>query len=92
MGELTEYIKERYFGNNKSESKELMKKQKVKNAILMVCDKYIEDTEEVLTFEVKPSDLPYVSEVLLEEPLKSKYQIMQTSDTLFVAKLRELEL
>lgn len=69
-----------------------MQKQKVKNGILNVCDNYIDSSDELLTFEVLPSDLQYVAEILDEEPLKSKYQIIQVSETLFTAKLREMEL
>ncbi len=78
--------------NDSSETKELMQKQKVKNGILNVCDSKLKDTDELLTFEVLPSDLQYVAEVIDEEPLKSKYQIVQVSETLFTARLRELEL
>lgn len=78
--------------NDSSETKDLMQKQKVKNGILNVCDSKLKDTDELLTFEVLPSDLQYVAEVIDEEPLKSKYQIVQVSETLFTARLRELEL
>lgn len=92
MGELFDYLKNRYIKTDSSETKDMMQKQRVKNGILNVCDKHLYDTEELLTFEVLPSDLQYVAEILDEEPLKSKYQIIQVSETLFTAKLRELEL
>lgn len=92
MGELLDYIKGRYLKSDSSETKDLMQKQKVKNGILNVCDNYIDSSDELLTFEVLPSDLQYVAEILDEEPLKSKYQIIQVSETLFTAKLREMEL
>lgn len=92
MGELLDYIKGRYLKSDSSETKDLMQKQKVKNGILNVCDNYIDSSDELLTFEVLPSDLQYVAEILEEEPLKSKYQIIQVSETLFTAKLREMEL
>lgn len=92
MGELFDYLKSRYIKTDSSETKDMMQKQRVKNGILSVCDKHLQDTEELLTFEVRPSDLQYVAEILDEEPLKSKYQIIQVSETLFTARLRELEL
>ena len=92
MGELLDYLKGRYFKGDSSETKDLMQKQKVKNGILKVCDEHLDTTDELLTFEVLPSDLQYVAEILDEEPLKSKYQIIQVSETLFTARLRELEL
>ena len=92
MGELLDYIKSKYIKNDSSETKDLMQKQKVKNGILNVCDSKLKDIDELLTFEVLPSDLQYVAEVIDEEPLKSKYQIIQVSETLFTARLRELEL
>ncbi len=92
MGELLDFFKEKYLKSGNTTTKDLMQKQKVKNGILRVCEKCIKDSDEILTFEVLPADLPYVSEIVDEEPLKSKYEIMQISDTLFTAKLRELEL
>ena len=40
MGELTDYLKERYLKSNTSETKDMMQKQKVKNAIMSVCDEW----------------------------------------------------
>mgnify|MGYP007034298168 CR=1 FL=1 len=91
MGELLDYFKEKYMKSDSGNTKDLMRKQKVKNEILRICDKLIESSDEVLTFEILPQDLPYVAEILDEEPLKSKYQIIQISDTLFSAKLVEME-
>lgn len=93
MGELTEYIKERYFrkGSN-AETKDLMQRQRVKNAIQNICDSKITGPDEVLEFEISPKDLPYATEVIVEEPLKSKYDIIQTSETLFMAQLRVLDI
>ena len=50
------------------------------------------DSSGILTFEVNPEDLVYATEVVLEEPLCSKYTIVQISDTLFSAKIQEVEL
>lgn len=92
MGELTEYIKERYFKKGSNDSKDLMHHQRVKNAIQTMCDSKIQGPDEVLQFEILPRDLPYATEVITEEPLRSKYDIVQTSETLFLAKLKVLDL
>lgn len=92
MGELTEYIKEKYFKKNSNESKDLMQRQKVKNAIQTICDSKITGPDEMLEFEISPKDLPYATEVIMEEPIKSKYDIVQTSETLFIARLKVLDI
>lgn len=92
MGELSEYIKERYFKKGANDARDLMQRQKVKNAIQSICDSYIKGPDEVLEFEISPKDLPYATEVITEEPLNSKYDIIQTSETLFMAQLKVLDL
>jgi len=92
MGELMDYFREKYSKNDRSETKDMMGKQKVKNTISDLCEKYIQDSEDTFTFEVLPSDLSYALSVVNEEPLKSKYLIYQISDTLFIARLKSLEL
>lgn len=92
MGELSEYIKERYFKKGSNDAKDLMQRQKVKNAIQTICDTHINGPDEMLEFEISPKDLPYATEVITEEPLRSKYDIIQTSETLFMAKLKVLDL
>lgn len=79
-------------GSKNSEVKDLMHKQKVKNAILQLCEEHIKDPDDLFTFEILPSDLPYATEVVDEESISSRYQITQTSATLFVAKLKVIEL
>ena len=92
MGEISEYLKEKYLKSRNSETKEHMHKQKVKNYILSMCDEHLEEANEEFIFEVIGKDLTYAVIVINEEPLFSKYEIMQISDTLFSARLREVEL
>lgn len=93
MGEISEYLKERMSKNNNSDNtKDLMNKQRVKNGILQMCEDHLQDDGDTLTFEVLPRDLPYVSVVILEEPLKSRYVINQITSNLFIAQLSVLEL
>lgn len=93
MGELSDWVKERYFGgNSKSTTRDLIKKQKVKNAIIDVCGKHLVEAGDTFEFEINPGDLQYAIAVINEEPLKSKYLIYQISETMFSARLQELDL
>lgn len=93
MGELLDWVKERYFGgNNKSATRDLIRKQKVKNAIVDACNKHLTEAGDTFEFEIRPDDLQYATAVISEEPLKSKYLIYQISETMFSARLQELEL
>lgn len=92
MGELLDYLKDRHFSNNKSVTQDMMEKTKVKNALLGVCDEYLESVGDVLTIEVSNKALSHMVTVVEEEPLKSKYAFSQISPTMFNATLREIEL
>lgn len=92
MGELLDYLKNRYIKKNASNSNDQMSKTIVKNTISELCEEYLKDVGDVLKFEVLSKDLPYVVSVIDEEPLKSKYVINQVSKTLFEAVLREVEI
>lgn len=92
MGELFDFVKSKYSQADKSETKDMMGIQRVKNTLVEICEMHIKDVGDKLTFEVLPKELPYAVAVLNEEPLKSKYNIYQASETLFVAQLKELEL
>ena len=93
MGEVLDWVKERYFGgNSKSATRDLIKKQKVKNAIVDICNKNLTKAGDTLEFEINPNDLQYATAVISEEPLKSKYLIYQISETMFSARLQELDL
>lgn len=92
MSEFSEAIKQRYFKPKNAEVQDKMNKQRVKTTILALCEKYIHEAGEVLTFECGAKELQYVVEVVNEEPLKSKYNIFQISETLFEVSLVEIEL
>lgn len=92
MGDLMEYVKERYSKNDKSDTKDMMDKQRIKNSIMSVCDENIKDAGDSFIFEVMPSGLQYAVAVVNEEPLRSKYDIVQISDSLFSASLKAVEL
>lgn len=92
MGELFDYIKERYLRSDKSDVVDMMERTKVKNTINDLCSKYLKDAGDIFEFEVSKHDLTYAVEVVEEEPLKSMYEIYQISPTIFSAKLRGLDL
>ena len=91
MSELFEYFKEKYSKNNdKDTTLEQMGRQKVKNAISALCQEYLTEAGQVLKFEVSRKDLPYAIIAIEEEPLKSIYNIVQVSETLFEVSLKEI--
>lgn len=91
MQELLEYLKERY-GKKQSLSQGMITKTSVRNSISKICEKYLEDANYILVFEIDPKMLEYGVMVMDEEPLKTKYVFTQISKTLFQAELREVEI
>ena len=92
MGEFLEAIKQRYFKPKNIEIADKMSKQKVKNTILSLCEQYLQNDGDKLTFEALKGDLPFVLEAINEEPLKSRYIITQVSENMFEAMLVEVDL
>lgn len=91
--ELVDYFKTRYSrSEDKRETLDQMNMQKIKNQISLLCEKYLTESGQVFTFEVTKKDLQYVIVVIDEEPLVSLYEIAQISETLFQARLRDLDL
>lgn len=92
MGELLDYIKDRYSKQDRSVTQDMMERTKVKNAICDTCDAHLTEAGTEFQFEVASKDLPHAVSVILEEPLRSKYDIVQISPTIFSARLKEIEL
>lgn len=92
MGELTQAIKEKYFRGKKQDDADVRKKLETKNAIIAVCDKHLLEPGVIFTFEVAKNMLLFVPSVIEEEPLVSKYHIWQVGESLFSARLKELEM
>lgn len=91
MGELFNYFKDRYLkANGKSAMQDSIAKQRVKNNIVSVCEKYLKNAGEQFTFEITDNDLPYALAVIDEEPLRSRYNIIQTDANLLCASLKEI--
>lgn len=92
MSEFTEAVKQRYMKPKNSEVQDKINKQQVKGVILSLCETYLETSEDVLTFESLKGELQYVIEAINEEPLKSRFIINQVSETLFEARLIEIDI
>lgn len=71
---------------------ERLELNKVKSTIESLCDQYLENPNDILTFEALPSAIEYVVELFTSGVLSEKYEYDQITDTLFRIKLRELEL
>ena len=70
----------------------MMEKTKVKNSVIELCDKHLTEAGVSLEFEVAKKDLNHIVSVITEEPLRSKYDIIQISPTIFSASLKVLEI
>lgn len=93
MGELFDYFKEKYSkAGSRSAMQDSIAKQRIKNNIVSVCERYLTEAGAQFTFEVNESDLPYALAVIDEEPLRSRYNIIQTGATLLCASLKEIDI
>lgn len=92
MNELLTYLKDRYLNSNKSEMQDSISKQRVKNNIIDVCEKYLVNIGDEFTFEVLDKDLGYALAVIDEEPLRSRYSIIQVGENLLCASLKEIDM
>lgn len=91
MGEFSDYLKEKYSKkDDKNVTLDQMQSQRVQNTISSLCKKYLTEPGQVFRFEVALKDLQYVIVVIDEEPLKSMYDIMQITEIIFEARLKEL--
>lgn len=87
MSEFSEALKQKYLKQKNTEIADKMGRQRVKGAILNICETYLQDSDDVLKFEVLNNDLQYAVEVVTDESVSSRFDIRQISETVFVAKL-----
>lgn len=73
-----------------STSHERLEKSKVRVAIESICEQYLVNFNDVLTFEALPSALDNTLELIEEQALTNKYEFEQISDTLFRVRLKEV--
>lgn len=57
-----------------------------------MCTKYLQSSEDVFRFQVLGDDLAYAVIVIDDEPLVNKFVINQISETIFEARLRQIQL
>ena len=69
----------------------MIRKSQVKNTILELINTLLQPGDE-LVFEVSNKDLPYTILVVSEDPIKSLVSVEQMSETLFKAKLLDLNI
>lgn len=91
MKEVLEILASKYFSNGRQKSASQLERVKVRNAIIKLCDQYLENSDDSLIFEVLPNSLANAISVLKDEVLRSKYTIIQISETLFSAQMTLVE-
>lgn len=79
----------RLFTKDKT-SGERLEKNRVRNAIENLCQTYLVDFDDILTFEALPSVLDSTLAVIEEPALTAKYDFAQVSETLFQVRLKDL--
>jgi len=90
MGEITEYLKEKYAKSHNSQTQELINKQRVKNSILSACDTHLKEAGDKLLFEVVGKDLQYVAIVVIEIERKSS-GLSSPKESAIMRKERDLK-
>lgn len=90
MGKVLELLKKKY--SKPKQNTDLVRQLGISNKIDSLCTKYLQSAEDVLRFEVLGDDLAYAVIVVDDEPLVNKFVINQISETLFEARLRQVEL
>lgn len=76
---------------NKHNSNRL-EKNKARAKIESMCDEYLTEPDDVLTFEVLPNAIDSVLSVIEVPPLSIKYDIIQIEETLFQISLKEIDI
>ena len=89
MNEVLEVIKDKYFSKGKSAATNQL--QRVRNAILKLCEDQLSSPDDILVFEVMSDSLPFAVAVLEDELLVSQFDVVQISETLFEARMVTLE-
>jgi len=93
LSELFDYLKEKYSKNpERTLIKDKMNIQRVTNNIALICETYLKEAGQVLSFEVDKKDLSYVIQAIDDESLTSMYDIVQVSETMFNVSLKEIQL
>lgn len=77
---------------NENINREQLEKSRVRVAIESLCEQYLVNFDDVLTFEVLPRALDNTLELIEEQALTNKYEFEQISETLFRVRLKEINI
>jgi hypothetical protein len=92
MSELTNHFKRKWFGKTSS-TNDIKSKMELKSQIMSMCNReLVENKNKSFIFEVSEDKLHLAVIVITDEPLKSLYNIIQQSESLFKASLVEVDL
>lgn len=84
-------LKEKMVRKDNSSS-ERLERNKVRAAIETMCEDRLKTSSDILTFEALPNAIDDVIYILEEPVISEKYAYQQISETLFMIKLKELDL
>lgn len=88
---ILEYLKERFFSDERGNAVDLKDKASVRNAIASLCENYLKNVDDELIFEVVGKDLYYALDVVGVEPLTNRFEIYQIDNSLFIARLKGVD-
>lgn len=89
--ELRELLKERF---SRRPNKNVLEMRRVATSIELeeMLEEHLVDPLTSLVFEVKPSNLSELQEVIEVPNIRNKYEITQQTSVLFVARMQSVEL
>lgn len=89
--ELRELVKERF---SRRPNKNVLEMRRVATSIELeeMLEEHLVDPLTSLVFEVKPSNLSELQEVIEFPNIRNKYEITQQTSVLFVARMQSVEL
>lgn len=89
--ELRELLKERF---SRRPNKNVLEMRRVATSIELeeMLEEHLVDPLTSLVFEVKPSNLSELQEVIEFPSIRNKYEITQQTSVLFVARMQSVEL
>lgn len=65
---------------------------RVRSTIEEICEKYLIDGSDILVFEALPSAIDNTLSILDTEYFRERYEFEQTSESLFMIKLKEIDI
>lgn len=90
MNEIISLLKKKY--SKPKQNTDLVRQMGIATKIDNMCTKYLQSSGDIFRFEVLGDDLAYAIIVIDDEPLVNKFVINQISETIFEARLRQIQL